>query len=63
MGHKTKNKTTSAAKEGNCVDMYGQIKPGVTDTSLGVTFTAAVPVGAVLVNIERLLARTSQELS
>lgn len=42
---------------------YGQIKSGVTDTFLGVTFTAAVPVGAVLVTRERLLARTSQEQS
>lgn len=50
-GHKTKNKTTSASEEGNYVDMCGQIKPRMTDTFLGVTFTAAVPVGAVLVNI------------
>lgn len=47
----TKPKTKQPL-QGNYVDMYGQIKPGVTDTSLGVTFTAAVPVGAVLVNRE-----------
>lgn len=39
--HKNKNQTISASEEGNYVDMYGQIKPGVTDTFLGVTFTAA----------------------